>query len=452
MPPASPPLPPDDGSPGTRPATLAEAQAALAEAQAGLEEARAALDRFVPPAFVRLLGAERAEAIAPGAHAECRATVLFADIRGFSTRSEAMTPDQTFAFVHAWAGLAAPIVEVHGGYLDEVLGDGVLAVFPGRADDALAAALDLLARLPAFPGIGPDEPRVEVGIGVHTGWMTVGALGGPNRLHPAVVGDAVNVCARIESLTRDYGTPLLLSDQALFDLEDPAAHDLRFLDRLLVRGRIHPQSIYEVFEADPPDLRQAKRATRQRFEEALSCWHSGDPARARPLLEQCLEAVPGDGSARIYLERCRKDDWTCTAAEVPSVGWKDAWLLGEPEIDAQHREIVRRIAALSEQVRRGGGSALASMFDYLADYARDHFTLERRLMERCAYPHTTAHLREHALFTRRFGTLRHEFETGGLDPCLLGFRLQVFLVDWLVHHIAGTDRRLADFPCVREGP
>ena len=128
----------------------------------------------------------------------------------------------------------------------------------------------------AGQGLSP----IRIGIGLNTGISMLGTVGGANKMEGTVISDAVNLSSRLESLTKTYGAPLLISEHTLYSLDDASLHFIRFLDRVLVKGKSRPQCIFEVFDADPPGMRQAKMETLILFEEALACYHYRDMDRA----------------------------------------------------------------------------------------------------------------------------------------------------------------------------
>jgi adenylate cyclase len=164
-------------------------------------------------------------------------TVAFVDIRGFTTFADRATAREAVAYLNDFFALSVPVVERHGGAVNKLLGDGLLAVFrtPDHADRALAASLDLLAAV---------EGHFRIGIGVNSGLVLLGTIGGGGHSELGVVGDPVNVSARVQDATRDLGEPLLLTEATRCLLDGGAAAALGPRGELALRGKLEPVAVY----------------------------------------------------------------------------------------------------------------------------------------------------------------------------------------------------------------
>ena len=132
----------------------------------------------------------------------------------------------------------------------------------------------------------------------------IGTFGGYNRMNGTVISDAVNLCSRIESLTKIYGVDFLVGESTYYELSNENKKFTRFIDRVLVKGKYKAQSIYEIFSADASPSRIKKFETKKIFEEALAHYHYKNIETAMGLLKQCLRMNEKDIPARIYLKRC----------------------------------------------------------------------------------------------------------------------------------------------------
>jgi two-component system sensor histidine kinase ChiS len=224
-------------------------------------------------------------------------TILFADVRSFTTMSEARTPAECFAFLNRYLACVEPCVERQSGFVQQFYGDGWMAIFE-NADDALAAAVDVLHELTRFneQEVASGNPPISVGIGIHTGRLMLGALGSEGRLEAGAISDAVNLAARLQELTKLYGARAVLSGVTRGKLRN--SFPMRVLDRVQPRGRAEQVDVYELLEAGSPKL-----ATAGTYACALSALRSGEKDLAVEALQACLEAVPADAAAKLQLER-----------------------------------------------------------------------------------------------------------------------------------------------------
>lgn len=263
------------------------------------EATGAALRRFFPGELLRLLDRPAITDIALGDQVEREMTVMFADIRNFTARAEALTPGECFAFVNTVFAAICPEIRGHGGVIDKFLGDGFLALFPGAADDAARAAVAIQRRL---QGLTFGGAPVRLGVGMHTGRVMFGTVGEPERMEATVLSDDVNLAARVEALTKAFGANVLLSDQTLARL-DPERWATRTIGEVKLTGKRAPTVVYELLDADPERVRASKETTRAAFREGLDRFAAGEYSRACVLLDQVLAHDPDDEAARLFLRR-----------------------------------------------------------------------------------------------------------------------------------------------------
>ncbi len=214
-----------------------------------------ATSRFVPHELMRMLNKESIVDVQLGDQVQKTMTVLFSDIRSFTTLSETMTPLDNFKFINAYLSQMGPIIREHGGFIDKYMGDAIMALFEGGPDDAVRAGLAMLRQLEVY-----NEGRkragyvpIEIGIGINSGDLMLGTVGEQRRMEGTVISDTVNLASRLESLTKDYRLPLIISEYALKGLQGP--FETRFIDRLVVKGKSEPVSIYEVIVPAPEPAR-----------------------------------------------------------------------------------------------------------------------------------------------------------------------------------------------------
>ena len=271
-----------------------------------LSKINQAYGRFVPREFLQCLKKDSILDVELGDQVEEHLSVMFADILDFTSLSEKMQPDENFRFINAFLSRMEPAISAHQGFIDKYIGDAIMALFSGGADDALGAAIDMFQRLKNYNQEREldDYRPIEIGIGINTGKMMLGTVGGKNRMDSTVISDAVNVAARIERLTRLYQVSLLISHCTFVQLKNPNRYAMRVVDRVQVKGKSGYISVYEVFEADPLPLRETKLSTKTAFEAALLLFYQGAFEEAAIEFQRCLKEEPQDQAARVYVERC----------------------------------------------------------------------------------------------------------------------------------------------------
>ena len=218
------------------------------ELSISLDNTNRAYERFVPKELLKLLNKEDIIAVKLGDEMRAEMTVLFADIIGFTTIAEKMTDANTFQFINWTLGRTSPIIKENNGFIDKYIGDAIMAVFPERPDDAVLAAIQMRENLRAGMETNPFglEVKVDYGIGIHTGNLVLGTVGGEERMEGTVISDAVNTAARIESLTRKYAVGVIISEEVKKKLTNPELFEFRFLDDAPLKGKTVHVKIYEV--------------------------------------------------------------------------------------------------------------------------------------------------------------------------------------------------------------
>jgi class 3 adenylate cyclase len=235
-------------------------------------------------------------------------TVLFADIRGFTSLSETMTPQENFAFINAYLSRMEPIILAHQGFIDKYLGDGIIALFPTTADQAIQGAVAMQKELAVYnihrqqSGYQP----IRVGIGLNTGTLMLGTIGGNTRMDTTVISDTVNVAARLEGLTKRFRANILISDTTLVKSVQPDQYHVRFLGNVQVKGKTTSVPIYELYEGDSDEVIDLKQRTKMLFEQGLRHYFGREFIKAMGCWTQVLGVNPDDKTAQLYIERCAK--------------------------------------------------------------------------------------------------------------------------------------------------
>jgi two-component system sensor histidine kinase ChiS len=276
-------------------------------------------ERFVPQEFLNLLEKRSILEIKLGDQVKKQMTVMFADIRGWTTLSEKMSPQESFNFINAYLSRVSPVIKAHNGFIDQYYGDGVMALFPGPPDDAVRAAIAMHEAVTEYNEDRKQESLnpIRIGVGLHLADLMLGIIGSEERMQGAVVADAVNLAARLEGLTRIYGSSITLSETTFSHLEDPDKYKHRFVDKVQVKGKEETVSVHEVFDGDPQPVVELKEQTKESFEEGLRLYYDRRFSEASVQFNQVLQKNPEDKATRIYLERSAHymvkgvpDDWT----------------------------------------------------------------------------------------------------------------------------------------------
>lgn len=284
---------------------LAEQNIMLQKSNEELARLNRAYERFVPGEFLRLLERKSIVEVELGDQIQTEVTILFSDIRYFTSLSEQMTPQENFDFINAYLGRISPIIRTHNGFIDKFIGDAVMALFPVQADDALQAAISMQQSVAHYNNHRYNKGRqpINIGIGLHTGKVMLGTIGETARMEGTVISDAVNLAARLEGLTKLYAASILISEQTLFSLDRPNRYNLRFLDRVRVKGRTEPISVFEILDGGSREDVNLKLETRTHFEQGLLHYHSQEFAEAQVIFDNVLHCNPRDKAAQIYRER-----------------------------------------------------------------------------------------------------------------------------------------------------
>jgi len=220
----------------------------ITENIADLKKLTEANQRFVPKEFLRFLGKDTITDVQLGDQVQQCMTVLFADIRSFTTLSESMTPPENFNFLNTYLGYMEPVIRKHGGFVDKFIGDSIMALFGENPENAIDAALEMHERLVDFNSLMMQFGRkpITIGAGIHTGNLMLGVVGGEGRMETTVISDSVNLASRLEGLTREYQAGVIISETSLNKLFNKDKYQYRLLDTVKVKGRQEAVSIYEI--------------------------------------------------------------------------------------------------------------------------------------------------------------------------------------------------------------
>tara|TARA_B100000676_G_scaffold92349_1_gene92071 strand:+ start:1989 stop:4403 length:2415 start_codon:yes stop_codon:yes gene_type:complete len=255
------------------------------------------------------------------------ASVLFSDIRGFTTLSERIGARETVRFLNDYFEVMVDCISERDGVLDKYIGDAIMALFgvpfenDGDADNAVWAAVDMLSALQPFNRRQHElnKPQIQVGVGINTGELAAGNIGSTKRVEYTVIGDTVNLAARLEGVTKFYGAPIVISEHTLGVLNKRPT--VRSLDLLQVKGKTQPVEIFEVLEPRAKDGVDIITFGEQ-FDEALRLFRMRAFEQALEAFETFRDAYPEELTTLHYIERCRH-----LRATPPSDDWDGVWVM-----------------------------------------------------------------------------------------------------------------------------
>ena len=271
-----------------------------------LDKINRANARFVPRQFLDFLGKDNITEIQLGDQVQQEMTIMFSDIRDFTSISETMTPKENFDFINNYLGYMEPVIRHNNGFIDKFMGDSIMALFPERSEDALNAAIEMRIKLLEYNEIIGQfgKPAIDAGIGIHTGLMMLGIIGGEGRMDSTVISDAVNLASRLEGLTKIYGGSIIITEDTLIKLSDPSQYHFRFLDVVKVKGKKEAIYIFEIMDAEPEKIRNLKLQTKDDYNKALQFYKKRDFSKALQIMQSIESINPHDKTIKIYMNRC----------------------------------------------------------------------------------------------------------------------------------------------------
>lgn len=280
--------------------------------------------RFVPFEFLDLLEKKSIEDIDAGANASIDMSVLFLDIRGFTALTEKLGPADTFTWLNSFLHEMEPIIADQKGFINQFQGDAIMALFPATADAALRCASHMISATRTFNTLQEAQGKMKIkfGLGINSGPVMLGAIGGANRLESNIVGDAANLAARTEGLTKIYGVDAIFTEFTQTRIQNPDGFSYRELDRVTVKGRKGAVTIFELLpEICDPEFDKRKSLTS--FNDGLCRYRSGHFEGAQTAFKRALKQTPGDSAAILYENRCAQ------LIQTPPQDWDGISVIGE---------------------------------------------------------------------------------------------------------------------------
>ncbi len=255
------------------------------------------------------------------------ATILFSDIRGFTSLSEELGAQGTVSLLNEYFTIMVDCIQRQGGMLDKFIGDAIMAAFGvpfGRDDDedrAVRAAISMITELFAWnetrksKGLQP----VDMGIGLNTDEVVSGNIGSPKRMDYTLIGDGVNLASRLESACKQYGARILISDHTVQKLK--GVYRIRNIDYVVVKGKTEPVGVYEVLDFHNAETFPNVMEALNHFKDGLEKYRAGNWDGASQAFHETLKLNPNDKPSHMYVERCAR-----LKADPPK-DWKGIWVL-----------------------------------------------------------------------------------------------------------------------------
>ena len=264
--------------------------------------------RFVPLQFMEHLGVSDITKMKLGDNVQRDISVLFFDIRYFSINSEMMTVRENFVFINKVLGIAGPIIRKHNGFVDKYIGDAAMALFPNGLD-AVRAGIELHQTL-----VTDEETKVKIGVdgisigvGIHTGSVMMGIVGENERLSSTVISPNVNLASRVENLTKQTGSGLLITRDTMNQLTGHESDfNYRFIGMVQAAGVNEVVGLFDMLDALPPKDKHFRLATKTVFESGVRKYHMKDYEAAVQRFEKVIKADPKDICAALHLADAKR--------------------------------------------------------------------------------------------------------------------------------------------------
>ena len=290
---------------------------------------KSTLSRYMDPEVAdQLLSGSDGEAALGGKQSV--STVLFSDIRSFTTISERLGASGTVAMLNEYFEQMVECISAQSGMLDKFIGDAIMAVFgvplphEDDPDRGLRAAIAMQRALQHWSPTGPDGKTfpLAIGVGLNTDAVVAGNIGSKKRMDYTIIGDGVNLAARLESACKQYGAGILLSEFTVDLLK--GAYRLRALDKVIVKGKTEPVTIYECLDHLDHSLAADLMDVIAQFNDGVRCYRERDFEKAKARFAETLRLKPGDAPSEMYLQRCE-----VLIAEPPPDDWDGVWIMTE---------------------------------------------------------------------------------------------------------------------------
>jgi len=265
-------------------------------------------DRFVPHQFLDNLEKDNIIDVNLGDNVNKKMTVMFSDIRSFTSLSEKMTPQENFEFLNSYLKIVAPVIRENSGFIDKFIGDAVMAIFPNKAEDALKTVINMNFSLFDYNverAKNGNEP-ISIGIGLHYGDLMMGMIGDAERMEGTVISDAVNLASRLEGLTKIFGAQIIVSDTVLLQIgKNNNKYNVRHIGSVQVKGKKEDVELYEVLDGLTSEYHEFKMKTKRVFEMGVSAYKNGEFEKSILYFEKIDKLSFQDKAVQLYLKNLK---------------------------------------------------------------------------------------------------------------------------------------------------
>lgn len=277
-----------------------------------IKEQKDAFYRFVPEKFLTILHKASATEIHLGDKIIDNMTILFSDIRSFTTLSESISPEEVYEFLNEYFQLITPLIANGGGFIDKYMGDGIMAIFAdtetqkNSADNSVMTAISLFKEVQNFNNsrISKGLKPIRIGVGINTGELILGTVGTRDRLSTTVVGNTVNLASRLESITSRYSTEIIVSASTITNLKEHSLIRYREIDTIIAKGLSSPCEIYEVYNHKGAEFLQRMSYSLKPYMDGLVTYKMKMFEEAKINFLEALKFNPDDTISKLYLDRC----------------------------------------------------------------------------------------------------------------------------------------------------
>ncbi|HOV14099.1 MAG TPA: adenylate/guanylate cyclase domain-containing protein [Spirochaetota bacterium] len=262
-------------------------------------------NKFVPKEFLAQLNKKDIIDIKLGDQIEKEMTVMFSDIRDFTSLSEKMSPEDNFNFINSYLKKMVPIIRKNNGFIDKFIGDAIMALFTD-VEGAINASIEMQIELNNYNcrRIDKGYKPINVGIGMNTGSVMLGTIGEDERMETTVISDTVNQAARMESLTKVYEAKILLSIETLNSIIKSKKYSYRLIDIINLKGKSAPSFVIELLDCFSDEEKNLKIKTKDQFEKAIWLFREEKIKESYEILNEISQINKNDVAVNIYLKKC----------------------------------------------------------------------------------------------------------------------------------------------------